>query len=318
MFPKQDRYNWLSHYELRLEGMWRPVMPEDVIKLAWPVPDPMAPWRPLSPLESIGREIGMDDATIQMMASVVGNDGIPFTAVSLPPGSTLTDPVKKAMKDDYRTAQRSRAELAILEGGATFERPGLDFSELQIEKLSRLPESRIAAAFHVSPIMAGLMIGLEHTKYSNMSEAREMLAEGTMLPLWRLWESAWNHSLQRDFGSRSLRRQRLRYAYDVNKVVSLQESIRKRHNSVRQDYLSGVRTLNETRAELGLPSDPEGAKYVPHSTGGGITINAGGPPAPENKPLPDAPSKPSPVERPALNGYVSKNGNITASNGQNN
>jgi hypothetical protein len=62
---------------------------------------------------------------------------------------------------------------------------GADMRQIDFKTTQGAGETRIAAASGVPPVIVGLSEGLEQATYSNYSQARRRLADGTLRPLWR-------------------------------------------------------------------------------------------------------------------------------------
>jgi phage portal protein BeeE len=130
----------------RPDGSWDPVEHRDMIPLKWPVAHPDDEHIGLAPAESLLREIGMDRYATEFTHAFLRDDGIPFQGLKLPPGSTLDETKRKNVKEEFAKRSGRKGELAILENGAEFTRPGLTISELDLENVYRIPESRIPPA----------------------------------------------------------------------------------------------------------------------------------------------------------------------------
>ena len=67
---------------------------------------------------------------------------------------------------------------------------GQSFEDLEVKATQGAGETRIAACAGVPPVIVGLSEGLSSATYSNYSQARRRLVDGTMRPLWRFFASA--------------------------------------------------------------------------------------------------------------------------------
>ncbi|HVZ39478.1 MAG TPA: phage portal protein [Candidatus Kapabacteria bacterium] len=227
----------------RPDGSWDPVEHRDMIPLKWPVAHPEDEHIGLAPVEALLREIGMDRYATEFTHSLLRDDGIPFQGLKLPPGSTLDEQKRKNVKEEFARRAGRKGELAILENGAEFTRPGLTISELDLENVYRIPESRIPACFRVPAPVAGMAMGVENSDYNNFAEAREAFAEGTIVPLAANWGSAIDKGLREEGWVRNGHEVMI----DCSGMVALEEVRRKRDAMVRADYEASVITLQNER-----------------------------------------------------------------------
>ncbi|MBS1914612.1 MAG: phage portal protein [Bacteroidetes bacterium] len=181
---------------LRADGTWDPVEHRDMIVLRWPVAHPEDDGIGMAPVEALARELGMDLFATTFVFDLLRDDGIPFQALKLPPGCSLDPTQRAAVKEEFSRRIGKRGELAVLENGAEFERPGVSMNELNLESIYRIPESRGPACFRVPAPIAGLAMGVEHSTYSNFAEARAAFAEGTVAPIAASWSSALDAGLR--------------------------------------------------------------------------------------------------------------------------
>jgi hypothetical protein len=142
----------------------------------------------------------------------------------------------------------------------------LSFSpqQMRMTELRRVPEERISAALGVPAIVAGLGVGLDHATYSNVSQAREAFYEQCLIPMQRLLAAEIQTQLVRDFGDTG----KLRVRFDLSEVRVLQADLNELHSRVRDDWLSGLVTLNQALTEIGEDplTTPEGdVRLVPNT-----------------------------------------------------
>ncbi|HVZ41302.1 MAG TPA: phage portal protein [Candidatus Kapabacteria bacterium] len=184
------------HSVLRADGSWDPVEHRDMIVLRWPVAHPEDDGIGMAPVEALARELGMDLYASTFIFDLLRDDGIPFQALKLPPGCSLDPTQRAAVKEEFARRMGKKGELAVLENGAEFDRPGISINELNLESIYRIPESRGPACFRVPAPIAGLAMGVEHSTYSNFAEARLAFTEGTVAPIAASWSSALDAGLR--------------------------------------------------------------------------------------------------------------------------
>lgn len=263
---------WVNGYEFdRGTGVWEPVPAEDVVHFKWPSPDPTQPWQAQPPLQAAARDVDTDNEVTRYLFALLKNDAIPRTVIRVPTERYLIDDEVRRMKEQWRERYGGdhKGDVAILEGGAEVSRLGLDLEELAFEALHRIPETRIAAAFRVPPIIAGLSAGLEKATFANYREARQAYTEDTLVPLWRIVASEVTADLLPEFGDAG----EVRFA--TTRVAALQESQDSRWKRVTDAYTRGLIQRNEGRRALGYPDDPDGDTYATTVRAPGGTSGAG-------------------------------------------
>jgi hypothetical protein len=137
----------------------------------------------LSPcLPDIDADIALTD---HKRAAVRNGASIPFV-VSF--DQTVTDEEYDAYVDGYmeqHSGPANSGKVLFLGGGADVKTVGQTFESLSFKATQGAGETRIAACSGVPPVIVGLSEGLSSATYSNYSQARRRLVDGTMRPLWR-------------------------------------------------------------------------------------------------------------------------------------
>jgi HK97 family phage portal protein len=245
-------------YEYRdAEGRTRQDAPQEIIHLMW-MPDPVAPYRGLSPIVQVAREVDTDNEAQRYIFALLKNDAVPRVALTLAEGQPpLSDAQFERQRAQWqaRHGGDNRGVAALLEGGMDVKVLGLALDQLAMESLRRIPESRIAAVLRVPPIIAGLQVGIEHATYANYGEARLAFTEDTLVPMWRMVADEITQGLREEMDlpeDSDLR-------FDTSEIVALKERQVKSQVMSLDAYKMGVVTRNEARAALG---------YAPVAAGG--------------------------------------------------
>jgi HK97 family phage portal protein len=256
MRPVPGRYEWVSGYEYNDgEGDWKPVDKGDIVHLKWPIVDPDQPWMALSPLISMAREVDTDNEATRYQYALLANDATPRTALRLPPGQRPMTPTEvERTKASWRAKYGGdgRGDVALLEAGAQIERVSLNMEELAFDALRKVPEARISGGFLIPPEYSGLTVGLEHSTYNNVSEARRGFFEDTIVQLLALDAGEIEQDLGEEFGGDIV------VEHDLSKVVALQENEDAKHTRAVAGWNSGLMMQNEGRRHIGLPDVPGG------------------------------------------------------------
>lgn len=257
--PVPGQQAWIDHYVYDPgDGRKQRIPVDDIIHLKWPLPDPDQPWMATPALLHAAREVDTDNEATRYLFALLKNDALPRTVIEFPPGKTLSPEEFKRLKQQFneRYGGDKRGSVGVLEGGATISRVGLDLRELAFEALRRVPEARIAAAFKVPAIVAGLNVGLERSTFANYGEAVKFFTEGTLAALWRIAASELTQGLGEEFGDE------VQVTYDLSDVRALQENETERWTRLNTAVAGGWMTVNEARAEIGLEAAPGGDVFL--------------------------------------------------------
>ncbi len=241
-----------------LEADQRRIEPEDMIHWQWMV-DPLQPWRGIGAIASAAAEIDTDSESTGYLFSLLKNDAVPRTIVTMSQGVELgLDKIKRLRHQwDDLFGGSKRGGVGFMEHGESVERIGFNLAELAFEQIKAVPEARIAATFRVPAIIAGLNIGLARSTYSNFSEARVSWTEDTLVKLWKGLASELTQKLA-DPGQV--------IEFDLRTVAALGEQRRKVAEQARADFNAGMITRGESRALLGLLVQPnDDVFYIPFS-----------------------------------------------------
>jgi hypothetical protein len=203
-----------------------------------PVPDPLAPYRGMSWLTPVVREIMGDSAASSHKLKFFENGATPNLAVKFDPIMTM-DQVRpwielfKKGHEGYLNAYKTM----ILGGGATDVVPvGANMRQVDFKQVQGAGETRIAAAAGVPPVIVGLSEGLQAATYSNYGQARRRYADLTMRPLWRDMAGALSTIIDLPGGARLW--------YDDRDIPFLQEDVMDEAN-IQSTQAGTIRTLSD-------------------------------------------------------------------------
>lgn len=255
MVPKTggSTSNFVDHYEYKVEGRTEYVDPEDVVHFRNGL-DPLTfGLTGMSPLLALRRQIVVLNLGANFEASVLKNHGVPGLFVA-PSATTTPITIEEARRwKDYlaeATTGDHVGEPLVGMAGSTMTAFGFSPEQLTLKSVLDRPEALVCAAIGISPMVVGLMVGLEHSTYSNMSEAQQAAYEKCVIPT----KSAFAWTLTQQLLWREFERpgSGLKVAYDYGAVQCLQEDEDKRALRYKGLADSGVYSVNEARAALGL------------------------------------------------------------------
>jgi hypothetical protein len=168
-------------YMYRPGGNGRPVtlLPGDVAKWA-PIPDPLSPWRGMSWLTPVLREMQGDYLATEHKLKFFENAGTPNMVFSLDPSVTpeqLRD--FKTATDDALSGVGNAYKNLYLGGGADVTVVGRDMAQLEFAATLAAGENRIAVASRVPAAILGVKEGLQGSTLNagNFGQARRAMAD---------------------------------------------------------------------------------------------------------------------------------------------
>lgn len=250
------REGWVREYELDI-GTGPVIVPKrDIIHWKW-LPDLEQPWLGMGAVASAARDVGTDNEAADYVYSLLRNSAVPPGVVTLVEGEEIDDVRIERMRAQWadRYGGANRGTPAFLEAGMAYQAIGQNLEQLAFEALRNTPESRIAAAFRVPPIVAGLNLGLQRSTFSNYGEARRAFAEDTLAPLWTSFASELQAGLVDDFGGG------LELHHDLAEVRALQEDRNALWERVARAWENGLVTRRDARQQLGLEAGPADEVY---------------------------------------------------------
>lgn len=257
---KEDS-DFISYYEMITVRGTKRVPVEDVVHFRMGI-DPADPKVGLSPMKSLVKEYRADNSASDYAFSTLENMGVTGGVIS--PDVSLPDDVSPKFIESLReqiqqkTTGKNRGRFLGLSIPVKFQQFGLSPKDVEVSTLRRIPEERISAVLNVPAIVAGLGAGLERSTFSNMAEARKHFTQKCLKPIWEVIAEEINLQLLPDFnGKFSLTSSETDEVwFDLSKVQDLQEDQDALHKRYREDFISNLTTLGESRAALGFETDP--------------------------------------------------------------
>lgn len=222
------------------------LVPEQVAHFA-PIPDPEAQFRGMSWLTPVIGEILADGAATKHKLKFFENGATPNMVVSLPAE------IQRSAFNEWITAFKKGHEgvdnaykTLFFGAGADAKVVGADLRQLEFKVTQGAGETRIAAAAGVPPVIVGLSEGLQAATYSNYSQARRRLADGTMRPLWRQAAASLSRLVPPQAGARLW--------YDDRDIPFLKEDV-KDAAEIQQTDATSIKTLIDAGYEPGSVVD---------------------------------------------------------------
>ena len=274
--PVPGKTRLVDYYEYTTpEGRVEHLPPEKVIHFRYRI-DPRQPYMGIGPVMALLREVEVDVDASEVVASLLSNDAVPPFMLSTDEHlqEFELDMLEERWHQKYGGVRRGR--VPILSGGLKPHRIALTLNEMAVDALKRIPESRIAGAFGVPPIVVGFLVGLEHGTYANYREALRHYMRGPVTRLGNRIMAQVNRRLLPLFDEDPAETE-IRFAYE--RTYILQEELLERYKTAQQGVAGGWVTVNEGRELVGLEPLPgqdvflRGLNIVDVPPGGGSQGN---------------------------------------------
>ncbi|GAA2436113.1 phage portal protein [Mycolicibacterium llatzerense] len=151
-----------------------------------PIPDPLFDYRGMSWLTPILREIQADQAMTTHQSKFFEQGATPNMIIKHSPGADRDAVQKWAEEVNSKHSGAANAYKTLnLYPGADATVVGTNLKDIDFAEVREGGEVRVAMAAGVPPVIVGLAKGLDSATYSNYSQARRRLADGTAHPLWQ-------------------------------------------------------------------------------------------------------------------------------------
>jgi len=160
---------------------------KDEVAHFMPYPDPVEPYKGMSWITPVVREVMADNAARDHKLAFFERGATSNLAVNVDP-QRVTEQEFETFTDKFRSKYEGVSnayKTLMLRGAADITVIGSSFEQMDFKIVQGAGETRIASAAGVPPIVAGLSEGLQSATYSNYDQARRRFADGTLRFLWR-------------------------------------------------------------------------------------------------------------------------------------
>lgn len=207
-------------------------------------------------LRGVLREICLDNSASTYEVCITENMGIPGVVIS-PKDSdgTFTPSQLEVLKNLFKTKTTGdrRGEPIGSTIPVNMQQMGFTPEQLSLDTMHDRPEARICAAIGIPAMVIGLMVGNEQRTYDNYGEAKKAAYKDCLLPMGYRWMS----TLTRFFQKEGMLSPKERLVLYTGHIAALQEDESERHKRVRETFMAGILTRNESRQMLGLAALPD-------------------------------------------------------------
>ncbi|NUQ86373.1 MAG: phage portal protein [Anaerolineales bacterium] len=240
---------------------------DDIIHWKWMI-DPEFPWKGIGAIALCAKDVDKDSEATSYVYALLKNNAVPPLVVNLEEDDDSTQEEIDAMGAKW-IQKHSKGQPAFISAGMKVTQLGYDLNKLAGETLADVPETRIAANFHVPPSVAGLNVGVKRSDYGDTA-ARKAFTEQTLMALWRSFASEMYNGLKDEFNLPP----NYTLKFDVRDVGALQELKKDQRVSVNELWKSGLITRAEAKRELSIkPLPGDDVYYVSLAT---EFVDAGG------------------------------------------
>lgn len=238
---------FVAYYEFDSgDGKRIPISKDDIIHWKWMI-DPLQPWKGIGAIELCAREVDKDNEATSYIFALLKNNAVPPVVITLEEGDDATQDEIDTMGLKW-VQKHGQGQPAFITNGMKVEQMGFDLNKLAADTLADIPETRIAANFHVPPSVAGLNVGVKRSDYGDAA-ARKAFTEQTLMSLWRLFASELLNGLKDEYPGTAAN---FVLQFDLRKVGALQEELSKRWERVTLAFNRSLLTRAEAKQELGM------------------------------------------------------------------
>lgn len=222
--------------------------PEEILHFKhWNPNDPFWGQPPLS----AGR-----DAADMMKAADQYN--IAFFKNSAEPGGFLTTDkplsedsitrIKSAWAKNHQSARKAHT-IEILHGGLDYKQTTMSHADMMFPELKSMSRAEVLSCYNVPPVMVGVIDSPEYGQ--NVKEQRKIFWEDCIKPRLKAIESVINERLAKPYGD-------VIVEHDTSVIDDLKEDAKTKAERDEIHTRSGIKKINEVRAEMNLPPVPWG------------------------------------------------------------
>lgn len=230
-------------------------------------PDFLDEYSALPPLSAIASWVALDNEATHYLLDYFSNSAQPAGYLKF---KRVTDPSDRERARQIWAEAHGRGssvygqsnfhKTGVLDEDVQYMETGQNPGELKLDNIFDESESRICAAFGISPILVAMRIGLKQMSYANAAHARASLWEEKLIPLYgKIADKLTVGLAQPEFGDNLVIR------FDTSEVMALQEDLAQIGALQLEGWKAKVLTRNEIRPVFGvapLPdTDPRGGQF---------------------------------------------------------
>ncbi|WP_422928547.1 phage portal protein [Singulisphaera sp. PoT] len=213
-------------------------------------------------LEPVLREVVSDNAANTYVAAILKNMGIPGVVI-MPESDdvTLEDPDRAMIQSTWveRSSADNVGKPIVSSVKMKVQELTLSPEKLTLDRIRKIPEARICAAFRLPAMVVGLSVGEEQKTYANLEQAERMAYRNCLIPLQKNFAKALTRQLLPDLGGVK-DRECVRWNY--SEVEAMNEERDVVANRSVTLYAGGIASQEEARSMNGLGPAKAGDMFV--------------------------------------------------------
>lgn len=250
----------IDYYEYVFEGTYLRILPQDVVHFR-NLLDLYNPRFGRAPLRSARDEVITDEEAGRFTRALLVNMAIPGVVIAPDdPNISIKPEDAEDIKEKFvaRFSGDSRGGVMVLADKMTVTPMGFTPEEMNLEDIRDVPIERIAGVLGIPLEVVGLGPGKDSSTYNNMMTFERLGFEQHLVPTWEEFAETINEQLLPDFEEDLA----VEFYFDTTRVKALKDDADAKHKRAREDFAAGGITLNEYRAEINKPKDPDGDYYL--------------------------------------------------------
>ena len=264
---------WMEPWNIQIEGEIEPSLyryttpngrtmdlpPEAVLHIPFGI-DPSNRLIGCSPLRGVMKWALTDNEAALYTLAIMKNQG-KRTLVLSPTHekARFSKDAMEKMAKLYQSAMtgHNAGRILAMDSGVNIQEVGMSPEESALDKMLRVPERKITAAFGIHMVVVGL---LDNPSYSNFNVAERVVTEDFLVPYWKTIACALTDQVY-PYTPTFRAKPSAYYGFDLTRVRSLQEDEDKRHLRYNKDFYYGIAKRSECRKALGFEVTPEDDVY---------------------------------------------------------
>lgn len=267
--PIPDGTGTVVEYEYKMDGALRGQrLPRNDL-IVFRLYDPLNDYHGLPPLMVCATFGDIDSEAAKYLRDFFMNGAMPMGILKFKVPNLPTD-VKKAIIQEWQdtygrlgdTGAQGRSNwhsIGAIGADAEYQSLSAEPSQLRLDAVWGMSETRICATFGVPPSIVQMRIGLQYNTYSNAEQAQKSFWIETLWPMYRRIGDGLTTQLAQEVD------ETVEAYWDIESLPMLQESEDQRATRAQNLYKEGVYSRNEARKLLKLPEDK--SDYIVMPTG---------------------------------------------------
>lgn len=258
----RDGSEFISGYEMQVDGKCIPFRKADIVHLHNSVIDPMNERKGISPLRAALREICTDNEAATYTSALLRNSGVPGALMSPDGVGRDGQPIQFSEKQraDLKTVYKQdftgdmRGGVLVSSLPIKLQQFPFNPEQMRIDFAHEWAESRICSLLGIHPEVIGLQVGTKNSSAKAGHEDRRRAAyEGLIVPYQDLLARQLTMQLldvettgDFEYGHKKV------FGWNRGGVSILSESAQDLYERAEMAYHAGFITRNEARAMVGL------------------------------------------------------------------